>query len=130
MLLKFKKGDQKKHSFQVSEKDFAQFKSEKVHSVCATFSLAREIEWSSRLFVKEMLEVGEEGIGTSLSISHHGPAFLGETVEIIATFEGIIDKEIRCSYEAKVNTRPVASGQTGQKILLKEKLDQIFAKFN
>lgn len=129
MRLLFTKGDKKVHQFGVKSADFAEFEEESVHKVCSTFALAREIEWSSRLFVKEMLEDGEEGIGTKLDISHVGPAFLGETVKIIATFEEIINKEILCSFEATVGVRRIAIGKTGQKILPKEKLQQIFDTF-
>lgn len=126
----YKKGDQKTHKFIVVPADFASFIHEAVHQVCSTFALAREIEWSTRLFVKEMLEAGEEGIGTTLNISHAGPALAGETVEIIATFEEIKEKEIVCTYEAKVNDRMVAFGITGQRVIPKIKLQQLFDNLN
>jgi predicted thioesterase len=126
MRMIFSHGDLKYHQFTVQEADFATFASEAVHQVCSTFTLAREIEWSTRLFVKEMLDYGEEGIGTKLNISHVGPAMAGDTVEIIATFEEITDQEIICSYAAKVGERIVAFGKTGQKIIPKEKLKKIF----
>ncbi|MFQ3214545.1 MAG: fluoroacetyl-CoA thioesterase [Marivirga sp.] len=126
MRIIFSKGDLKYHQFTVEEGDFATFTSEAVHQVCSTFALAREIEWSTRLFVKDMLAYDEEGIGTKLNISHVGPAVAGDTVEIIAIFEGITDQEVICSYAAKVGERIVAMGETGQKIIPKEKLQRIF----
>ena len=123
----FKPQDKKTHSFSVKKSDFATFEAGTVHKVCSTFSLGREMEWSSRLFVEEMLEPHEVGIGTFLNIDHHSPALLGEEIELIATYDGIKKNEVVCSIEVKVGERVIATGTTGQKILLREKINQIFA---
>ncbi|WP_375581124.1 hypothetical protein ABWH96_09010 [Marivirga tractuosa] len=122
----FKIGDKKLHNFKVKAQDVAHFEQQAVHDVCATFTLAREIEWATRLFVLEMLEEGEEGIGTHLNIEHQSPALVGDTVEIEAKYSGIKEREIICDYRAKVENRIVAVGTTGQKILRKEKLARFF----
>ncbi|MGJ3235094.1 thioesterase family protein [Marivirga sp.] len=126
----FKNGDRKSHFFKVKPKDVAHFEQQAVHDVCATFTLARELEWATRLFVLEMLEDGEEGIGTHLNIQHLSPAILGETVEIEAVYVGIKEREIICEYVAKVEKRLIAKGTTGQKILQKEKLTKIFEQLS
>lgn len=126
----FKIGDKKHHSFKVNGQDVAHFEQQAVHDVCATFTLAREIEWASRLLVLDMLEEGEEGIGTHLNIKHLSPALLGDEVEIIAEYAGTEEREIICKYEVKVGNRLVARGTTGQKILQKEKLAKIFDKLS
>ncbi|WP_296623750.1 hypothetical protein [Marivirga sp.] len=122
----FRKGDKKYHNFKVKPQDAAHFEQQAVHDVCATFTLAREIEWATRLFVLEMLEEGEEGIGTHLNIEHLSPALIGNQIDIEAEFEVVKYKEIICSYVAKVGERFVAKGTTGQKILPKEKLARFF----
>ncbi|RUA27564.1 MAG: hypothetical protein DSY77_17165 [Bacteroidetes bacterium] len=122
----FKKGDQKTYSFKVKAQDVAHFEQDAVHDVCATFTLAREIEWATRLFVLDMLEEGEEGIGTHLNIEHLSPALIGEEVEVEAEFYDIKNREIICNYVVKVGERIVAKGTTGQKILQKNKLAQLF----
>jgi len=126
----FEVGDKKSHSFIVKSQDVAHFEEHPVHDVCATFTLAREIEWTTRLFVLEMLDKDEEGIGTHLNINHLAPALEGEEVNIEAAFDGIRDNEIICSYEALVEGRLIAKGTTGQKILEKEKLAAIFDKIS
>lgn len=126
----FRKGDEKSHSFKVKARDVAHFEQQAVHDVCATFTLAREIEWATRLFVLDMLEAGEEGIGTHLNIKHLSPAFLNEEVEIKAIFVGIKEREIICDYVATVGERLIAKGTTGQKILQKEKLTKIFEQIS
>ncbi|MTI39910.1 thioesterase family protein [Fulvivirga lutimaris] len=125
----FKVGDQITITKLVERQDVAAFNGEVVHEVCSTFALAREIEWSSRQFVLQMKEADEEGIGTMLTIDHKGPAFVGETVEIIAKIESIVQIEIICTYEAKVGDRLIATGKTGQKVLKKEAINHIFSKF-
>ncbi len=122
----FKPGDQKKTSFIVTDQDFATFRTGTLHKVCSTFTLGREMEWSSRLFVIDMLEEDEEGVGTFLTIDHHAPAFLGENVKVIATFKSLKKNEVICDIQVNVNQRIIATGSTGQKILSKDKINQIF----
>ncbi len=122
----FKPGDQKSFKRVVSESDQAIFHDKLLHPVCSTFALARDFEWSSRLFFIEMREDDEEGVGTMLSIEHNSPAFIGEEVEFTATVETIIKNELICTVEAKVGDRIIAIGKTGQKMLKREKLSQLF----
>lgn len=122
----FQPGDKKVFQKTVTEADFARFETGLVHPVCSTFSLAQAIEWSSRLFVLEMKDEDEEGIGTMLTINHCSPAFPGEEITIEATIKTQERNELICTYEVKVGDRLVAEGETGQKILKKEKLNKLF----
>jgi predicted thioesterase len=122
----FKKGDQKTFQRKVTEQDTARFDSGQVHPVYATFALARDAEWTCRLFVLEMKEDNEEGIGTMISVEHKRPALIGETVQFTATVEYIQKREIVCQFKARVGNRLVAEGRQGQKILKKEKIRQLF----
>jgi len=126
---KFTAGKRKNHSFVVNKDDIPAFKGEVVHEVCSTFALAREIEWATRLFVIEDKEADEEGVGTRLDIEHKSPAFIGETVEIEAEIVSFDNAELICNYAARVGNRLVAKGITGQKLLKKEKLKEIFSTF-
>ncbi|MDX1628657.1 MAG: hypothetical protein R3345_08155 [Fulvivirga sp.] len=125
----FKVGDRKHYNFTVKQQDIASFHGETVHSVCSTFALAREIEWSTRLFVLEIKEEDEEGVGTALEIRHLAPAFVGEKVNIAAEVTNFDKNELICNYVARVGDRVIAEGHTGQKILKKEKLNKIFSTF-
>lgn len=123
----FHPGDTKTYTHTVQAADSAAFPSGEVHPVYATFALGRDAEWACRLFVLEMKEAGEEGIGTHLKVQHHSPALIGEEVTFTATVQEIRGNSILCTYEARVGDRLVASGDTGQKILKREKLDGLFA---
>jgi predicted thioesterase len=118
-------GDKREHSFKVKQKHFPDFNGKVIHRVCSTYVLAREIEWSSRLFVIDMLEEDEEGIGTMINIEHVSPAFGDETILIEATIESLKGRELRCTIIAKVGERVIAKGKTGQKILKKKELEGI-----
>ncbi|WP_266205302.1 thioesterase family protein [Pontibacter kalidii] len=120
-------GDTRTYTKHVTAADFARFEDGLVHAVCSTFSLAQAAEWAGRLFVLEMKGEDEEGIGTFLTINHKAPAFEGEDVVIVARLEKYKGNEVICSYTAKVGERLVADGETGQKILKKEKLAKILA---
>lgn len=123
----FKKGDVKEFEIVVSENDVAKFESGIVHNVYSTFSLTRDAEWSGRLFVLDMKEEGEEGIGTFISVEHKSPAFVGSKVKFVASFASISDKgEILNSFQAFVGKRLIAEGKQGQRILPKSKIDELF----
>lgn len=122
----FSIGDVKTYTKVVSSQDTATFDSGTVHPVYATFSIARDAEWACRLFVLEMKEADEEGIGTFVHVNHHAPAMVNETVVFTATIESINGNEIICSFAAQAGTRLIASGRQGQKILKKEKIERLF----
>lgn len=128
MISRFAPGDTKLYRTTISSADSAGFHGKQVHPVCATFALARDIEWSSRLFVLEMTEEDEEGIGTFLSIEHKSPALVGEMLEIEATVKSWEGNELICTIDVRVGDRQVATGETGQKILKKEKLNLLFER--
>jgi len=124
----FRPGDQKVFKKIIEEGDTAGFFSGMVHPVYSTFCIARDAEWSGRLFVIDLKEEDEEGIGTSISVVHHTPAFPGEEVIFTSTLKQINQHEIITSYAATVNTRLIASGEQGQKIFKLEKLEKILER--
>lgn len=122
----YKIGDQKIFEKTVGAQDIAEFESGTVHNVYATFALGRDAEWSSRLFVLDMKDADEEGIGTFLNIEHQSPALIGQSVQFTATITLLDKNAIHCSVEAKVKERVIAICITGQKIIKKEKLESLF----
>ena len=122
----FQPGQTKQFSRIVRPEDCATFDSGTVHPVYATFALARDAEWCCRLFVLEMKEDTEEGIGARLTIEHISPAPIGSQVDFTATITHIHHHEITCTYEAVCGGRLIASGIQVQKILTKEKLEKLF----
>lgn len=99
-----------------------------MHAVCSTFRLARAAEWVGRLFVLELKEPSEEGVGTFVYLDHHAPAFVGEDVLMEATLDEVTPGgAVACSFAARVGARLVASGRTGQRILPIDKVAKIFA---
>ncbi|RAJ83272.1 putative thioesterase [Chitinophaga dinghuensis] len=130
MLQLFQPGDTKSFRRVVRQEDCATFESGNVHPVYATFALGRDAEWCCRLFVLEMKEEDEEGIGAALSVEHHSPALVGTTVEFKATVTHILHHTITCSYTAHVDGRLIASGTQVQKILKKDKLKLLFSQYS
>ena len=108
--------------------DQAIFNGELLPEVYSTFALARDFEWSSRLFFLELKDEDEEGVGTFVQIDHLAPAFVGEEVTVTATVEEIKGMELVCSIEARVGSRLIAKGRTGQKMLKKDRLRKIFTR--
>ncbi|MBS1780758.1 MAG: hypothetical protein JST70_15625 [Bacteroidetes bacterium] len=122
----FQTGDIKTFIHKVADADVARFESGEVHAVYSTFALTRDAEWSGRLFVLEMKEEGEEGIGTGITVTHHSPALLGQEVVFTATLAEVNKNEVVVDYTAHVGDRLVGSGKTWQKILKKEKINKLF----
>jgi fluoroacetyl-CoA thioesterase len=122
-------GSTKQYIKIVSKEDIAQFADGVVHEVYSTFAIARDAEWCGRLFVLEMKNEHEEGIGTFVHINHASAAFIGDEVCFTGTFSELTDKgEIIVRIEAKVRDRLICTGTTGQRILPKEKIEAIFKK--
>ncbi|MFI5171726.1 MAG: thioesterase family protein [Chitinophagales bacterium] len=123
-------GDKKFYSKLVHQEEIAAFESGVVHQLYSTFYLAKDAEWSTRLFVLEMKEDDEEGIGTFIEIKHLSPALINSKVDFIASIDEIKGHEIICSFEARVDKRLIATGRTGQKILKKERLNKLVNELN
>lgn len=126
----FKAGDEKTYEVVVKPEDTAQFDGGQVHPFYATFALARDAEWCGRLFVLEMKEDDEEGIGTMIRIEHLAPALVKAKVKFIARVKSIEKNEIITTFEAWTQTKDhapllIARGETGQKILKKEQLESL-----
>ncbi|MCS6934586.1 MAG: hypothetical protein NZM35_05485 [Chitinophagales bacterium] len=119
-------GDKKTYRKVVTKEDVARFDSGTVHEVYATFALARDAEWSSRLFVLDMKDEDEEGIGTFVHINHHAPALIGEEVVFEATLEELKGNTVNCRITVTAGQRLIATGRTGQKILKKDKIKNLF----
>lgn len=122
----FEEGSTKTFTKLVLAEDCASFESGNVHPVYATFALGRDAEWACRLFVLEMKEAHEEGIGTFLTINHKSPALEGSTVLITAVVKSIHKNEIICTYKVQIGDRIIAEGEQGQKIIAKQKLNALF----
>lgn len=129
MKLQFKPGDELEFRKTIQPDEIAQFESGTVHAVYSTFAIARDAEWSGRLFVLQMKEDDEEGIGTFIHVNHRSAAFPGQEVQFISRFERIEENgEIITSFKALQKNRLIAEGQQGQRILPKDKLEAIFRK--
>ena len=118
-------GDIKVYTKVVQSTEIAAFESGMVHPLYATFYLTKDAEWSTRLFVLEMKEEDEEGIGTFIEVYHRSPVLVGSSVDFYATLEEVQGNAIICSFIAKVGDRVIADGRTGQKILKKAKLNEV-----
>lgn len=126
----FQEGDKKYFEKTVTAADLATFPSGEVHPFYSTFALTRDAEWSSRLFVLDIKESDEEGIGTFVEIYHQSPALEGQVVIFEATLTSLEKNNVICDIVAKVGERIIATGKTGQKVIKKEKLELLKASIN
>ncbi|MFM2386012.1 MAG: hypothetical protein RL660_769 [Bacteroidota bacterium] len=122
-------GDTRTFTREVTRQDVAHFDDEAVHDVLSTFAITRDAEWAGRLFVHDMKESHEEGIGTFVEVQHKGPAFIGELVLFTSTLTSFqANGEVITDFVATVGARTIATGRTGQRILPKDKLASLMQK--
>jgi fluoroacetyl-CoA thioesterase len=121
-----KTGDKKYFTKTVSKEDGAAFESGAVHEVYSTFAIARDAEWCCRLFVLEMKEEDEEGIGIFVNVNHQSPALINSEILFEAEIMELHGNSVNCKWNAKVGDRIIAEGTQGQKILKKDRLEKIF----
>lgn len=107
--------------------DVATFDSGTVHKVCSTFALAKFIEWTSRLFIIDIKQEDEEGIGTMISINHKSPALINEELLLEASVISINNHELICEVVVSSNQRIIAIAKTGQKLIKKDRIKEIFS---
>lgn len=112
----------------MTEDKLASFESGLVHPVYSTFALGKDVEWAGRLFVLEMKEEGEEGVGSYLSIEHLYPAPLGSQVLIVSTLSAVEGSKVVCDFEVWANGHLVAKGRQEQRILDKKRFEQLIQK--
>lgn len=120
-------GDKRSFVHKIGTDDIATFDTGKVHPVCSTFALAKYIEWTSRIFVIEIKDETEEGIGSFLQIDHVSPAFIDQELLIEAEIISIVKNELTCAITVYVSDRVIAKAQTGQKLLKKDRINEIFS---
>lgn len=123
----FQPGDQQRFERTVREEDLARFDTGLVHPVYGTFALARDAEWACRLFVLEMKDADEEGIGASIRVEHLAPAPLGSTVLFTAELLAVVGNRVECRWEAhRIDQGNVliAHGIQTQRVLSQSFLDQ------
>jgi fluoroacetyl-CoA thioesterase len=125
MITPFTPGEIRQFRRLVTREHLAVFESGPVHPVYSTFALARDAEWACRLFVLEMKEEHEEGIGTFLSVEHRSVAREGQLVLFTAILVEIDGNRIRCRYEAHVEERLIATGEQEQRILERSRVEQL-----
>ena len=124
---RLKIGDKREFTHIVRNADIAAFDVGQVHPVCSTFALAKYIEWTGRLFVLDVMDEGEDGIGTMLHIEHKAPAFVGQKVEFEAEVESVNGNELICTVKVHSGDRLIALAKTGQKVLKKSRINEIFS---
>ena len=114
----FAPGDTRTYPTVVTEDKLARFADEGlVHPVYGTFALAQDAEWVCRLFVLEMKEAGEEGVGSFVSVRHVAPAPVGTAVRLVARLERVEGNAVWCSWQCWAGERLIAEGEQEQRIL-------------
>ncbi|SNR23695.1 thioesterase family protein [Blastococcus mobilis] len=71
-----------------------------VHPVYATYTMAKHFEEAGRKLLVPHLEPGEAGIGTSVSVEHLAPSWVGDTLRVTARCVEVRDGRLTCECRA------------------------------
>jgi fluoroacetyl-CoA thioesterase len=89
-----------------------------VHPVYATYSMAKHFEEAGRKLLLRYLEVGEAGIGRSLSVEHLAPSRVGDDVRVTARCVALRGNRLTCECTAvDAGGRELGRGTTVQVVL-------------
>jgi fluoroacetyl-CoA thioesterase len=89
-----------------------------VHPVYATYSMAKHFEEAGRKLLLRYLEVGEAGIGRSLSVEHLAPSRVGDAVRVTARCVALRGNRLTCECTAvDAGGRELGRGTTVQVVL-------------
>ncbi|MGR6965033.1 thioesterase family protein [Geodermatophilus sp. URMC 61] len=92
-----------------------------VHPVYATYSMAKHFEEAGRKLLLRYLEPGEAGIGSSLSVEHLAPAWVGDAVRVTARCVELRGNRLTCECTAvDAEGRALGRGTTGQVVMSEE----------
>ena len=104
--------------------DFAELG--RVHPVYATYTMAKHFEEAGRKLLLPHLEDGEEGLGSSVSVEHLAPSWVGDRLTIEARCVEVSGNRLVCECTAVDDTgREVGRGTTGQVVLPRAVLDGV-----
>lgn len=103
----------------------AQFEGKEIHPFYSTFWLAYHAELAARKLIEPYLTADVEGIGHKLSLTHHSPSAVGETVTVQATLTAIRGNKIYAKIEASVGKRSIARGTQVQALLPRAKVEAL-----
>lgn len=109
--------------------DFAELG--RVHPVYATYTMAKHFEEAGRKVLLPHLEDGEEGLGSSVSVEHLAPSWVGDRLRIEARCVEVRGNRLTCEITATDDDgREVGRGTTGQVVLPREVLDGLLDSAN
>jgi fluoroacetyl-CoA thioesterase len=101
----------------------------KLHSVYATYWMAKHMELAGRMIILNFLEEGEEGIGSKVSVNHLASALVGMGVRVEATHTQTEGNRIFASLQVWNQLGDlIGEGSTEQVVLPAEKLERIFGR--
>ena len=99
-----------------------------LHRVCATWSLAHQMEVAARRVLAPHLEPDEEGIGTHVSVDHVAPAPVGCELRVHAEVVEMDDTTLVCRVDAWNGSRLVGRGRQVQRILPRARIEARLAE--
>jgi fluoroacetyl-CoA thioesterase len=90
----------------------------KVHPVYATYTMAKHFEEAGRKLLVPHLEAGEAGIGTSVSVEHRAPSWVGDAIRVTARCVEVREGRLTCECRATDSYgRDLGRGTTVQAVL-------------
>lgn len=100
------------------------FDGEVVHQVMSTVTMIYYMEKAGRHVILPYLEEGEEGAGYDVSITHTGPAIVGEKVVFTAVCTQVTERRVVCEVTARTSHGVIGQGTFTQAIFRKARMEK------
>lgn len=112
---------------QVTPEMTVEFGGRALHPFYSTYAACHHAEHVCRLVLEPFLKEHEDGIGSGLTIQHHAPALVGQTVKLTAVATRVREHHLACDFEITESGRRIASGNVHQVVLSKSRIADIHA---
>lgn len=94
------------------------------HRVYGTYWACYHAELASRRAIEPFFEVGDNAVGSALSITHLAMAPVGATLVVTATVSSVIGRRVVCSIQIEHDGCIVATGTQEQALLPTDVIEQ------
>jgi predicted thioesterase len=90
--------------------------------VYATPELVRDFEIACREFLLGHCDVGEDSVGTGITVTHSGATLLGMSVDIALTVKAVEGRKVSFDLVARDGAEEISRGEHGRFVVEVEKL--------
>jgi fluoroacetyl-CoA thioesterase len=110
-------GDRASLEVAVTEDMLVDLGGRRIHPLYATAWMVRHMEEAGRMLIEPHLRPGEDATGYSISVTHQGPARVGDRLTITATATRVEERETEAEVEVRAPRGLIGRGTLVQRYI-------------